>query len=186
MRFFRLVLFALFCVPLFWAYPVRACSCITQRTIPEKVDATPYIFHGRVKKRRWSGVPFFSNKKTTFEVIKKYKGDLKTRVIVYHSKDLGGNCGIDFGYKEELLVFAYQQENGKLSTGSCAFHSLFSDQQFIEYFEKGLDSSALTYICILYINDAYAEENKTGKFNLVDKKCLAAKSLYDRLYRKKD
>lgn len=159
-----------------------ACSCMRSHSTPDKIETTPVIFHGKVKRQLWRGIPFFSERKTIFTVTKSYKGDLNKTAEIFHPIDLGGNCGLSFGRKLQGLIFAYLNEEGELGTSSCAMHSRYSDLQFIEYFENKFDSSELDIFCSWYIDEAYAEEKKSGEFNLKDEKCLNKKDTYDKLY----
>ncbi|MEP3892051.1 MAG: hypothetical protein ABJN69_16460 [Hellea sp.] len=161
-----------------------ACSCLTPNSIPEKIEATPVIFHGKVKKQLWRGIPFFSAKKTIFTVVKSYKGELGETVEVFHAAPLGGNCGTAFDRRFQGLVFAYVDDGDEFVTGSCAMNSGFTDHQFFEYFHNQFDTSELDVFCSWILEKAYSEEKKSGNFNVKDEECLKKKGVYDKLYRK--
>lgn len=161
----------------------HACSCGRPDSIPKKIEATPVIFHGVVESQHWRGFPFFSEKKTTFKVLTAYKGDLGRKVIIYHERANGSNCGMGFRRKYEGLIFAYVTKSGEVRTSSCEFHSGYSDQQFIEFFENGFDSSKLDMFCSWEIEKAYSEQETSGKFIVDNEECRKLKPIHDKIFR---
>lgn len=152
-----------------------ACSCVRGHTIPEKVNDTPVIFEGTVVATQnlqlWK-----ISKKTRFSVQKAFKGITSSEVSIGHEISTGGNCGVGFSKGEKVLVFAYKNENGDLETDSCAFHSNYSDLQFIKYFEEEFDSSDMDNFCSWEIAEAYKRAETSGKFELANESWAPRKS----------
>jgi len=128
------------CILILKSTTAYACSCATYDTIPERVESTSIIFLGKVKKTRKSWSFWRSERKTTFDVIETYKGELSEKMKISHPTGNRGNCGIDFEKKDELVIFADEYGNG-YATSICSFPRKFSDEQIISYLKDELETS---------------------------------------------
>ena len=91
------------CILILTSTTAYACSCASYDTITERVESTSVIFLGEVKKTRKSWSFWRSERKTTFDVIETYKGELSEKVKISHPTENRGNCGIDFKKRMSLL-----------------------------------------------------------------------------------
>jgi hypothetical protein len=135
----RFLLFLVFSVT-----AAKACSCAppppmarSYRSIAEwHVDRMPVIFEGQVdgiKVRGWpikpvagetiSVVPRLT---VTFSAVHLYRGEIAADVVVETGLG-GGDCGFHFETGESYLVFAWKEENGRLTTSICSGTELLED-----------------------------------------------------------
>ena len=128
------------CILILTSTTAYACSCASYDTITERVESTSVIFLGEVKKTRKSWSFWRSERKTTFDVIETYKGELSEKMKISHPTGNRGNCGIDFKKKDKLVIFADEDRNG-YATSICSFPRKFSDEQIISYLNDGLETS---------------------------------------------
>lgn len=94
-----------------------ACSCVRYESAEEQFGKAEIAFVGTVEDETFSEASYLAS--TRFSVVKTLKGPaVATRTIV-HSRDDGGNCGINYQPGQTVLVFAYEHR-GALTTSSCS------------------------------------------------------------------
>jgi hypothetical protein len=132
---------------LFFAFSVNAamaCKCAspaptmaTFRAIAEwHVNQTPMIFEGKVDGIKVLGWPIkpvagetisvIPRLTVTFSAVHLYRGEITADVVIETGLG-GGDCGFHFETGESYLVFAWKEENGRLTTNICSGTGLLED-----------------------------------------------------------
>lgn len=101
----------------------QACSCVKYQSIDEHIDSYEVIFLGESTGTQRDVDDYDRTtlgRKTEFVVIDVLKGDKSEKVDVFHTKNTGGNCGINFFDGAKYLVFANRDNEGRLQTSFCS------------------------------------------------------------------
>jgi hypothetical protein len=120
-----------------------ACSCRTGGYWVSEFLEDKTVFEGQVLQTKWikpgsTEFGFGNNAETKFEVSSSYKGKLhSTPKIKHHSQ--GPACGMFYIMGSEVIVTAYTNSAGELTTNSCTSNAV-PVSTLMDYFEKGLDT----------------------------------------------
>ena len=105
------------------AQDALACSCLApdpnkslEQKVKEAVADSSAVFTARVLSV--TPVPSEGNKIVKLRLVKSWKGKL-TKTITLTTGIGGGDCGYFFEAGKTYLVYAYRDENKKLSTNIC-------------------------------------------------------------------
>ncbi len=139
MRKYVAVLIILFLVaPLLIPRPVYACSFRLPFPAPNTIEAkdqADVVFLGKVihieaipqpeDTMNWK---FLNQVQVTFDVKKSWKG-LSKQSIVVQTGHGGGDCGYDFSVDAEYLVWAYREDDDRLTTSIMSRTSSAANSQ---------------------------------------------------------
>lgn len=101
---------------------VAACSCIMPAPPMESMEASAAVFSGTAISVEGMGDGIMTSGadpiEVTFAVSKVWKGPQTETITLTTPRDSAA-CGYPFEEGEEYLVYAYEEENGALTTGLC-------------------------------------------------------------------
>jgi hypothetical protein len=147
---------------LFFAFSVNAamaCKCspfpstiTTYRAIDEwRINQSSVIFEGKVESLKVTGWPIKPVAGETVSIIPRvtvsfssvhvYRGETPAELVVETGLG-GGDCGYAFAPGESYLVFAWKEENGRLSTSICSGTKLLEDAGTALRFLRGEAATA--------------------------------------------
>lgn len=112
----------------FTADTALACTCAPPQSPADELKRATAVFSGKLVKikRHKEAAGMFATVEAVFKVKLVWKGDEKETVSVFTSS-ISSACG--YGFKKGLtyLVYAYANEEGKLSTSICSRTTRFED-----------------------------------------------------------
>jgi hypothetical protein len=108
-----------------------ACSCMGTPPLVQAYQQAAAVFSGRVYSLertlveapspdpRTQIAPMVDGVHARFDVLEIWKG-VTGRGVELWTGSGGGDCGFEFQFPQEYLIFAYRTQNGRLFTGVCS------------------------------------------------------------------
>ncbi|MFD1737931.1 hypothetical protein ACFSCX_15445 [Bacillus salitolerans] len=125
MRLYKILLIGGFVLStILFVQPITsyACSCVQPPPVTKEVERSSAVFSGKmierkdsIKEHTSSGDPV----EITFEIYKTWKGITETKVTFYTARS-SASCGYPFEANQEYLVYATEDNQGKLSVNLCS------------------------------------------------------------------
>ena len=112
--------------------PLHACSCMGPNPPCQAVWQAGAVFTGEIVSvtdvdRTFEGQPTVvaRGRRARVRVLESFRGTQSAEVDVFTGAG-GGDCGFGFVQGARYLIYAYQEPNGRLSTGICSRTTLVS------------------------------------------------------------
>lgn len=106
-----------------------ACTCAPFDSLESELDVTDVVFDGVLLSLQEvkSDTALYLRKKASFQVNGGWKGEPSSQLDVYTAEH-NEACGFEFKVGERYVVFAGEDENGKLRTSICSSTSKLTDE----------------------------------------------------------
>lgn len=117
-----LIFFLLLLVSLtFGTDTILACSCAPAKSAAQALEQSTAVFSGKVIKikRHKQAENIFATVEVIFRVEKAWKGVNKKTVSVFTSSH-SASCGFSFRENHTYLVYAFGNDEGRISTSICS------------------------------------------------------------------
>ena len=124
----RLLFLLSIAILVFTADTAFACTCAPPQSPAQELKRATAVFSGKVIKikRHNKAAGTFATVEAVFKVGRVWKGVDEKTVSVFTSS-MSSACGYGFKKGSTYLVYAYANEEGKLSTSICSRTSRFTD-----------------------------------------------------------